>query len=335
MSEKRFLIGTYAPAGDPSIFEAALDAQHGALAVRPVSAEAENPSWLTLHPNGRVLYAVEERVPNGGLAVFVREDGDWQLKQRFQAGSAPCHIALDDRAAFLFVSNYMDGTLDAFALEESGMVLRRTDHIRHSGHGPNAARQEGPHIHSALYRDGLLYSADLGLDKVFAYRLNRKDGTLEEDHTIDFPAGSGPRHMAVHPAHPGMLYVNSELGGSVFAVDLNKRSVVQQLSVIPADYTADFRVSSIKFAGDTLYVGSRECNVVVMFPLKADGTLGGPAVYRHRQETPRDVWMNDAWCITADEGSNGLTLLRRDGAQLQECCRVSTGTAKPTCVMEE
>ena len=327
----RFLIGGYGPKGVQSILRA--DLADGSLTVTPVTDEAENPSWLLPHPNGETLYAVEERVPDGGLAVFRRAGEGWRLHGRFEVGSAPCHLALDDANRFLFVSNYMDGSLDVWRLDDDGLPIEKTDTVRHAGHGPNPERQEGPHIHSALYLDGLVYVADLGLDQVSVYRLARDTGRLEEAGRIQFPAGCGPRHMAAHPSQPELLYVDAELQGLVFAVRRDTGEILQTLHAVPEDVTVPFRTSAIHFAGDTLYVATREADVLALMTLRQDGTLTEPVFYHHRQQTPRDVWMDDDWCITADEGSCALTLLRREGDRLTEVQKVPTPGLGPTCVM--
>ena len=333
-----FLMSGYAKAGDPGILSAALDTENGKLAFLPACTELENPSWILMHPNGKILYAVEELAPDGRVAVLQRDETPgrenmWKPVRRLPAGSSPCHLSLTDDASFLLISNYMDGTLHVWKLDGQGMPETRTAEIRHSGKGPNPDRQEGPHIHAALYLGGTVYVTDLGLDRVVGYRLDKANGTLHREKEFVFPAGSGPRHMAVHEKHPGLMYVDTEMGGTVCTVRISDGAILQERRVIPEDFGALFRVSSIRFAGDVLYVGSRECNMVTLFPLREDGTLGEAARFPHAQETPRDVWMNDSWCITADEGSCALTLIRREGQTLRQADVVRTPNVHPTCIL--
>ena len=60
---KQFLIGSYAPEGEPSIFGVELDEEKQKLRLLWEDGQVQNPSFLYLHPNCHVLYAVEERVP--------------------------------------------------------------------------------------------------------------------------------------------------------------------------------------------------------------------------------------------------------------------------------
>ena len=79
---KQFLIGSYAPEGEPSIFGVELDEEKQKLRLLWEDGQVQNPSFLYLHPNCHVLYAVEERVPNGGLAVMIKTEEGWLLKER-------------------------------------------------------------------------------------------------------------------------------------------------------------------------------------------------------------------------------------------------------------
>ncbi len=332
MTLRRFMVGGCAAPGAASLFRVALDREAGRLACEWANAEAVNPSWVLPRPGGEVLYTVEELVPEGRIAVFTREGDDWKRRETFPAGSAPCHLALDEEGRFLFVSNYMDGTLDVWALDEAGFPLRRTEHIRHSGRGPNPDRQEGPHIHSALALEDLVYAADLGLDRVAVYRLDRETGQLAAERPLAFPAGCGPRHICAVPGHPDLLRVNAELGGQLFTVNRFTGEILQTISAVPPDFRDPFRVSSVKQCGDTVCTGCRECDCVALFRVRPDGLLSEPVYYRHRQRTPRDVWMDDEWCLTADEGSGGVTLLRREADSLREVMFLPIPGAQPMCI---
>ena len=57
---QHFYIGSYARMGTPGIFSAQLDREAGTLSVMPLCSEVENPSWLTRHANGNVLYVTED-----------------------------------------------------------------------------------------------------------------------------------------------------------------------------------------------------------------------------------------------------------------------------------
>lgn len=66
---KQFLIGSYAPEGEPSIFGVELDEEKQKLRLLWEDGQVQNPSFLYLHPNCHVLYAVEDSVPTAALRL--------------------------------------------------------------------------------------------------------------------------------------------------------------------------------------------------------------------------------------------------------------------------
>ena len=328
-----FLIGSYADPGAPGIMEAVLDEVCGTLSVMPACCETENPSWLHLHPNGNSLYAVEERETAGNVVRLEKGRSGWHLAQKLPVEDAPCHLSMDEQQAFLFVSNYFSGSLCVFHLDKDGTILERTALIRHSGHGMDPERQEGPHVHSTLCIGDLVYTADLGLDTVFVYRLNRSDGSLEEDGRIALESGAGPRHMVMVPGHPELLYVVCELSGDVYRLDRKACICLDRQHIIPEDEMRMVRASAVKTFRDTVYIGCRERNAVVQFLVMSDGSLGTRTVCSHSRKTPRDVWMNEEWAITADQDSFGLTLFRRTGGVLSPACFCETPGIRPSCIV--
>ncbi|MDO5323959.1 MAG: lactonase family protein [Clostridia bacterium] len=311
---KAFYIGSYAPAGENSIFQAVLDERTEKMQIAPVCSCAENPSYLLAHPNGQILYAVEERVPDGGIAVFRRDEGALtKLAALPSGGSAPCHLALDDRADFLFVSNYMSGSLAVFALNPEGLITGMCDLKQHIGSGMNPLRQEGPHVHSSRYLNGYLYVCDLGLDTLFCYRLDPSTGKLEETgKNLRLDAGSGPRHSCYLQCVPNLLYVDAELSGQVFVVDLEENRILQRIRAVPDALQTGFTVGAICAQGDLLYVSNRGFDSFAAFRILPDGLLQLLKITPHAGRTPRDFICTGDYLLSADQDSQRLSLLKRD-----------------------
>ena len=329
---KQFLIGSYAPQGKDSIFGVALNEDEQKLSLLWADKQTQNPSYLYLHPNGRVLYAVEERVPNGGLAVMARTEEGWNLQERLPAGSAPCHLEMTSDARYLLVSNYMDGTIGVYRVNEQGLKAVQTDLVRHQGKGVNPTRQEGPHVHSCLVIGEKIYSADLGLDTIFVYELDAETGKLKECGRIRLPDGGGVRHLSHQPGSP-YLFANTEMGGEVFAIDLRDGGIRQRHRVVPKDFSDSFRTSAIKISRDYVCVSSRECNVLAIMKIRKDGLLDEPVIDPYRQKTPRDIFFAENYVMTTDEGSGSLTLLALDEhMRPHQCDRLMLGDAMPTCI---
>src|SRR5712664_3779175 len=53
-------IGTYTGKKSKGIYSARFDSETGKLSAPELAAETKNPTFLALHPRGRILYAVSE-----------------------------------------------------------------------------------------------------------------------------------------------------------------------------------------------------------------------------------------------------------------------------------
>ena len=61
LAERLAYVGTYTTDGrSDGIYRLLVDTTTGAMRLDGVAVKAANPSYLALHPNGRVLYAVNE-----------------------------------------------------------------------------------------------------------------------------------------------------------------------------------------------------------------------------------------------------------------------------------
>ena len=111
----------------------------------------EHPSFLAAHPNGTVLYAVNETAPpDSGSVTALRVDpvdGSLETIDRVPShGGAPCHLSVDPEGRHLYVANYLSGTVAAYRLEPDGRFGDLIAIDQHHGSGPSS-RQDGPHAH--------------------------------------------------------------------------------------------------------------------------------------------------------------------------------------------
>lgn len=243
----------------------------------------QNPSFLLIDHSGNFLYAVNELETyqgkaSGAVSAFSIDRFSGKLKllnMQPTYGGAPCHLTLDDSGKWLFVANYLGGNVAVFPVLEDGTIGDRTDFVQHQGKGVNPDRQEGPHAHQVVFdaQSQILWVADLGLDKVFRYRLDRKTGHLTPDVIpwIQTPPGSGPRHMTFSRNHRN-LYVLGEINSRIYNFNLtpgNKMKAIQDLSMLPAGFSqantgAEIAVSP---GGKYLFASNRGHNSLVQFSI--------------------------------------------------------------------
>src|SRR5256886_14169620 len=218
-----------------------------------------NPSFLAIHPNGRVLYAVNElekykERATGAVSAFAiaRVPGALtRLNEQPSEGGAPCYVSVDRSAQVVLVANYVGGSIALLPIQPNGALDPAAQLVQHTGTGPNAERQAAPHAHCILPdpSNRFALAADLGADRVFVYRLDGKLVHVEGGDAVMRP-GTGPRHIAFHPTLP-LVFVANELDSTVatlrFDAGRGALSPLDSLSTAPAgwigtNYPADIPV---------------------------------------------------------------------------------------------
>ncbi len=281
MTTSAFLYaGTYSTAGaagqpghPAGIHVLRLDSVSGLLQPASVTATLE-PSWLAASPDGRFLYAVNEVSefagrPGGGVSAFAVDSvtgGLVQLNSQPTTGRLPCHCVTDAGGRVLLVAGYLDGTVELFPIAADGRLAPAVTVRRHAGSSVHPRRQAGPHAHSVTLDPAgrFLLVADLGTDRVAVYELDAAQRTLtacpERDARVE--PGSGPRHLAFHPAGR-FVYLVNEMAATVTAFGYDEAAgalrELQTVSALPEGFTG-FRAAAeiaVHPAGRFLYVTNR------------------------------------------------------------------------------
>ncbi|MFJ3647971.1 lactonase family protein [Streptomyces murinus] len=193
-------VGTYTsvPGGGTGIGLAAYDPESGLITGSGTLTGVPDPSYLAVHPDGRTLYAVDERQDGGVTAVRLADRQ--ALGTRSTGGAGPCHLSVHPSGRWLLSANYTSGSVAVHPIDGSGALGERTDLVTHTSPKPGPG-QEGPHAHQ--FRTGPdgrhLLAVDLGTDTVYTYRLDSAKGTLTEVSQAHTRPGAGPRHLTFHP----------------------------------------------------------------------------------------------------------------------------------------
>ncbi|MBC7674328.1 MAG: lactonase family protein [Polaromonas sp.] len=325
-------VGTYTEAGrTDGLYLLRMDTLSGALRQVEALDVGANPSFLTIHPNGRTLYSVNEVTetegrPTGAVRAFAidAESGalTW-LDEQPSEGAAPCYVSTDRKGRFVLVANYVSGTVATLPIDETGALDHASHVVQHVGKGPVTARQEHAHAHCVVPHPSnrFVLAADLGVDRVLVYRFDEGTGALQhlEERDAVLPPGTGPRHLAFHPTLP-LVFVSGELNSTVTALHCDPQTgalrVVQTLSTLPAsfkgeNYPADIHVAR---SGRTLYVSNRGHNSVAVFSIAAKGTLTLQQVMSTGGNWPRNFTIDPSgrWLLVANQKSGSVEVFARD-----------------------
>lgn len=327
--------GTYSGGKSKGIYYAPFGASTGRVGTPELAAELTNPSYLAIHPSKKWLYAIGEisgfnKGPGGAVsAMAIEPDGRLTLlNQQSSGGPGPCHVSVDPSGRCALVANYGGGSVASLPIGPDGRLGEAVSVIQHRGKGANPRRQEGPHAHSincdAAGR--FAFAPDLGLDKVFVYRLDAAKASLSDNEPpfAKLPDGAGPRHFAFHP-NGRFAFVIDELDCTVavFAYDA-QRGVLdrkQIVSTLPEgterrdDYTcADIHVHP---SGKFVYGSNRGHHSIAMFSCNPEtGELKLLGCEPTRGKTPRNFALDPAgrFLLAANQDSDSVTVFRIDEA---------------------
>ena len=221
-------------------------------------------------------------------------------------------------------------------------TLPLTAEVAHTGHGPNAGRQERPHPHCVRWTpDGrFVLVADLGIDKVISYAFDAAAGTLAPQGEVALPPGSGPRHIAFHPSLP-FVYVVNELSSTVasFAFDAaaGRLELLGTALAVPEAQVGKSWCSAIKIAPDGryLFVGNRGEDTIAGFAIDPkSGVVTLASTTPSGGEIPRDFDFSPGGRLlaVANQNSNRVDLFAYDAASgaLTPKAVIETGT--PTAI---
>ncbi|MEU9336143.1 lactonase family protein [Streptomyces sp. NPDC048290] len=205
---RRAFIGSFTAAGGPGVVTAAVHPRDGALTALGAVDGVADPSFLALAPTGGMLYAVSETT-DGAVAAYRVENDTPELAGRPVpvGGSGPTHLTV--YAGHVLTANYGSGSVSAVPLRPDGTLEPAPcDVLAHSGAGPYAPRQQGPHAHQVQPDPSGRWavSVDLGTDSVRVCTLTA--GRLAVHREIALRPGSGPRHLAFHPDGTHAYVVN-------------------------------------------------------------------------------------------------------------------------------
>lgn len=215
-NDGRAFIGSFTSAGGRGIIAAAVDAATGALTERGATDAVADPSFLALAPDGAVLYAVSEKEEGAAAAFRVPEADARDGAPRLMGepvpvrGAAPTHLTL--AAGHLVTANYGSGSVTVLPVRADGTLGAASAVLQHEGDGPHPDRQRGPHAHQVVADPSgrWVLGTDLGTDSVRICALDAASGELTSHGETALRPGTGPRHLAFHPAG-GHAYVVNEL----------------------------------------------------------------------------------------------------------------------------
>lgn len=278
---------------------------------------AENPSFLAFHPSGKFLFAVNEdthnKDDNAVSAFSVQEDGSLVfINQQPSLGGAPCFVTVEPSGRYALTANYLGGNFVMYPIDTDGRLGPAADNIIHTG--------GNPHAHSLTVAPGGAFAlgCDLGLDRVFVYRLDTEHGRLVPHAESALPHGSGPRHLAFHP-RGNFVYVINELGGTLTVYQWDglrgQLTEVQTISTLPPGFGGRVSCADVHVhpGGHIVYASNRGHDSIAIFAVEQkSGRLTLVGHEPTRGKTPRNFALtpDGSLLLAANQDSDNLAVFR-------------------------
>ena len=248
-----------------------------------------NPSFITLSPDSKFLFAVSENAAKSGVSSFRNTFTPSKINRRKDVGVDPCYITYYKN--YLMTANYGGGSISLFPVDTNGNIKQCSQIIKFLGSGPNIARQAGSHIHTVRVIKGkdtgndYVMATDLGCDKLYFFRfgndsLKRKNMKLYWCDTASYsvPAGYGPRHVEF--SNNGQyMYLLCELSGRILVYNINEKGknlILNQIQDTLSDRMNAAASGDIHIHpnGRFLYASCRKVrDGISIFQVHSDGTL--------------------------------------------------------------
>jgi len=347
-------IGTYTHHASKGIYLYRFWPSTGETLPLGLAAATASPAWLIVHPTRRFLYAANEygggAEPGNTISAYAMDTKPGKLiflNRVSSKGVGPCHLAIDKTGKILVAANFGSGSVATFPIRSDGSLGEASGFDQHHGSSIDPVRQAGPHAHSAIVSpdNRFVLVADIGLDRLYSYRLNPSPGSLEPNDP-PFAAlhpGWGPRHLAFHP-NGRYLYLISEMGSMIttFAYDAARGTAkeLQTVSTLPQGFAGKSTAAEIQVdrEGKFIYASNRGDDSIGVFAIDANtGTLSPTQHISTEGKTPRAFALDPTgqYLFAANQNSANIAILRVNSTTggLTSTGKTLTDSPEPSCVI--
>lgn len=267
----------------------------------------------------------------GGGRIFTfsidRETGMLtKVEDVLSFGGHPSYLALDSEKKYMITTHFLplppvpsirknaDGKYEIKPMHgDNGTILRHInpdgtlgevcDVVYHLPEGDHPQRP--PHMHCAVPSpDGAVFAAcDMGLDKIYLFRINKESNSLEivGGKPFQYKRGYGTRYCAFHPNKP-WLFVNCEHAPVMIAFRWDTDGTMEEICCTPSFedgydtrnvFASDMALST---DGKFIYNCMRGSNTVSVYAVDQEtGILSLIQVYKMQGVKPRS-------CVLSPEG---------------------------------
>jgi 6-phosphogluconolactonase len=326
------LVGTQTSATSKGVYSYSFDPITGELKQLGLAAEADNPTFLALAPNGKTVIVANEvdtyEGKSGGAVSSYTLDRTHarliKVNEVASLGDGPCHVTVDRTGRSAFAANYGGGSVASFAIGADSHLSPAVSFFQYTGHGPDQKRQTTPHVHRVTVSpdNRFLLVNDLGLDAIHIYHLDAATAKLtpNEPATWRSSPGAGPRALRFHP-NGRFAYCVTEMASAVNVLRWHAGpgtlETVQEVVIRSPEFQGTTGGSDIVIDNEArfAYAADRFDDIIATFAISpSDGKLTllnrtscGGKIPRHLSLDPSGRWL-----LVANQGADRISVLSRD-----------------------
>ncbi|KRD12646.1 6-phosphogluconolactonase [Flavobacterium sp. Root901] len=246
-----------------------------------------NPSYLTVSPNGKYVYAcTDTKTPNAGSVSSFEFNPENKsltfLNSQRSGGENPVYVSVHKSGKWLANANYTEGSVSVYPLLENGKIDSIAQNFHYTDGSTHKERQTKSHVHSAVFSPQFdyLFLPDLGADKIRCYAFDENQKQPLTEAKIPFTKTdleAGPRHFTFHP-NQKFGYCIEEMAGqiSVYNYENGTLNKIQRIATHPDKTKEGFESSDIHISpdGKFLYAANRgKENNIAIFSVDENGLL--------------------------------------------------------------
>ena len=293
-----------------------VDATTGMLSNLRLMAKTPSPSWISLSPDGRFLYAGNEignfhGSKSGSVSAFAVDKASGKLtflNAVSSEGAGPAYVAAHPSGKYVLSANYADGSLTVLPVKPDGSLGAATDVIHPTGPlNPPRASDNLPgnfdpsdhsasHVHMVGFdpKGEYVIADDAGLDQILVFKLDLTTGKLTPVSNTPSLPGSAPRHFVFDPA--GRLFYQLQEQDSMLTVyDFDpasgKLTRGESISVLPKGFAGSDLASELLISRDGrhLYSANRLHDTITIFSADRKGHIKRLGEVPTGADTPRSL----------------------------------------------
>jgi len=322
-----------------------VDRETGILTPAGIFEMGTSPSCLVFNNAGTRLYSANETDQvgddkQGTVSAFAVDpsNGNLKLLNTVRSGGAgPTYVSVHPSGRFLFVANYFGGSIAVLPILADGILGEASEVKTDTGTiGPTLATNaptgsfaisghDRTHAHmvQADPSGRFVLHVDLGLDQIFVWKFDEKQGTLtaNEPLSVSLPPGDGPRHFHFHP-NGQWLYSIQEEGSTIVLFDYQaiqgRLTARQTISTLPPGFAGSNFCSEILVSADGrfVYAGNRLHDSIGIFAVGKNGELTYVGEEWTRGNYPRSFSFDPTgrFLYCCNQRADHVTVFRVDSA---------------------